>query len=357
MNFFRSVISRDKELSVLIVMTVVVVVVLYTNLGDRLFSPTGVQSMSVQVSEFGFLALAMAIAILTGGIDLSIAAAAGLAGIMAAFVMSGKIVPVTAGNSNLLLIVGIGAALVTGLLCGLLNGFLIAKLSVPPILATLGTMILFSGIGMAMTTGESVPVLVTSFASISTIAVANFPLIFIMMVIAFLVVAFILTKTRFGRRIYLFGENEVALRFSGVKNERVIIMCYASIGVLVGIAGVIMTSRANSMRVGFGDSYLLESILVVVLAGFNPFGGKGRIISLAIGLVLLQLLSTAFTALMFSPYAKNFIWGALLLLVMILNHYVRGWKLAPSIKRPDESIPVTQAPRVPSEIVPVRVDV
>jgi simple sugar transport system permease protein len=187
-------------------------------------------------------------------------------------------------------------------------------------------MILFAGIGMAITTGQSVPVMVPGFAALSTSAVANVPIIFILMVGAFLVVAFVLGRTRLGRRIYLFGENDVALRFSGVKTERVIVLTYAFIGILVGIAGIIMTSRANSMRVGVGESYLLQAILVVVLAGFNPFGGKGRVISLAVGLVLLQLLSTAFNALMFSPYAKNFVWGAILLLVMVVNYYVRDWR-------------------------------
>jgi simple sugar transport system permease protein len=326
MRSLRNLLLRDKELAVLVFMTACVIFVLYMTLGERLFSPTGLQSMSVQVSEFGFLALAMAIAMLTGGIDLSVAAAASLSGIMAALVMSGQIIPVTDQNSGLLVILGVLAALFTGLGCGLLNGFLIAKISVPPILATLSTMILFAGIGMAVTTGQSVPVLVPSFAQLSTRAVADIPIIFIMMVAAFIVVAFVLSRTRLGRRIYLFGENEVALRFSGVKSERVILLSYAFIGVLVGIAGIIMTSRANSMRVGVGDSYLLQAILVVVLAGFNPFGGKGRIISLAVGLILLQLLSTAFNALMFSPYAKNFVWGAILLLVMILNHFVREWR-------------------------------
>ncbi|WP_104082270.1 ABC transporter permease [Cryobacterium sp. Y11] len=352
MRSLRNLVLRDKELAVLVFMTACVILVLYITLGQRLFSPTGLQSMSVQVSEFGFLALAMAIAMLTGGIDLSVAAAASLAGIMAALVMSGQIIPVTDENSGILFVLGIVAALVTGLLCGLLNGFLIAKISVPPILATLSTMILFAGIGMAITTGQSVPVLVPSFAQLSTSAVANIPLIFIMMVVAFLVVAFVLSRTRLGRRIYLFGENEVALRFSGVRSERVILMSYALIGILVGIAGIIMTSRANSMRVGVGDSYLLQAILVVVLAGFNPFGGKGRIISLAVGLVLLQLLSTAFNALMFSPYAKNFVWGAILLLVMVLNHFVRHWRL----RQPPEK-PAPPAPGHKEEVRPSPVTV
>ena len=321
-NTVRNVLGRDREFTVLVATTLVVTAILYVLLGGRLFSLGGVQSMSIQVSEFGFLALAMALALLTGGIDLSIVAAAGLAGVMAALVMSGQVIPVTDDNQGMLFVLGIVVALGTGLLTGLLNGLIIAKLSVPPILATLGTMIFYQGIAMAMTSGNSVSIMVTGFSKLATTTVGPAPLVFILLAVTFVIVAVILTRTRFGRRVYLFGENEVALRFSGDRSERTIILTYVLIGLLVGMAAIVIIARANSMRVGFGQSYLLQAILVVVLAGFNPFGGKGRIGSLAFALVLLQVLSTSMTAFAFSPYAKNLVWGGMLLLVMALTHYV-----------------------------------
>ncbi|MGV8970263.1 MAG: ABC transporter permease [Microbacteriaceae bacterium] len=333
LNSVRNVLGRDKEFSVLVATTIVVTFVLYVLLGQRLFSLGGIQSMSIQISEFGFLALAMGLAMLTGGIDLSIVAAAGLAGVMAAIAMSGQIIPVTEENQAMLLVLGIVVALVTGLLTGLLNGLIIAKLSVPPILATLGTMILYMGIGLALTTGNSVPIVVSGFSQIAAIALGPAPLVFILLAATFVIVGVILTRTRFGRRVYLFGENEVALRFSGAKSERTIILTYALIGILVGLAAIVIIARANSMRVGFGESYLLQAILVVVLAGFNPFGGKGRIVSLGFALILLQVLSTSMTAFAFSPYAKNLVWGGMLLLVMALTHYVtRSRKAGPKPK-------------------------
>jgi simple sugar transport system permease protein len=322
MKLVQQVLGRDKEFTVLVATTVVVTFALYLLLGQRLFSLGGIQSMSIQISEFGFLALAMALAFLTGGIDLSIVAAAGLAGVMSALVMSGQFIPVTEENQGMLLILGVVVAIVTGLATGLMNGLIIAKLSVPPILATLGTMILFSGIGLALTSGNSVSIAVPGFSKIATIAVGPVPLVFLMLVITFVVVGFILRKTRFGRRVYLFGENEVALRFSGAKSERTIIFTYALIGIIVGLAAIVIISRANSMRVGFGESYLLQAILAVVLAGFNPFGGKGRVVSVGFALVLLQVVSTSMTAFAFSPYAKNLVWGAMLLIVMAVIHYV-----------------------------------
>ena len=330
MNLVARLVARDKNLSVLVLMTATTLTVLVVLLGGRFLSAGNLQSMSSQVSEFGFLALAMGLAMLTGGIDLSIVSAAVLAGITGATIMSGQLIPVTESNSNALMLAGIAAALVTGMMCGLLNGLLIAKLSIPPILATLGTMILFAGIGMVITDGQSVPISVESYSVLGATTIANIPLIFILMAASFLIMGFTLSRTRFGRRIYLFGENSVALRFSGVRNERVVILTYVTIGLLVGLAAVIMVSRVNSARVGFGESYLLQAILVVVLAGYNPYGGRGRVISLALGLILLQSLQSAFNILQFNPYVKNLIWGSLLLLVMVVNYYVARWNPLPA---------------------------
>lgn len=326
MNAIARIVAKDKNLAVLTLMTVATLAILISLLGQRFLSANNLQSMGTQVSEFGLLALAMGIAMLTGGIDLSIVAASVLAGIVAAQVMSGALIPVTTGNSDMLMVAGVLAAILTGLVCGLLNGFLIAKVSIPPILATLGTMILFTGIGMVLTNGQSVPIAVEQFASLSGATVANIPVIFIVMVLCFIVVGFVLRNTRFGRRVYLYGENNVALRFSGVRTERVVILSYALIGVLVGLAAVIMVSRVNSARVGFGESYLLQAILVVVLAGFNPYGGRGKVISLVLGLVLLQSLQSAFTIMQFNPFVKTFIWGAMLLAVMVINFFVARWQ-------------------------------
>lgn len=345
MKKFSGFAVKDREFLVLVIVTLLVTFVLYSLLGQRLFSLGGLQSMSIQVSEFGFLALAMGLAILTGGIDLSVVAAAGLSGVVAALVMSGQFIPATDENQGMLFLLGIVAALVTGLLTGLTNGVIIAKFSVPPILATLGTMILFTGIGMAVTSGNSIPLQVAAFPQIVRLTVGPVPVVFLIMVIAFVVVAFILSRTTFGRRVYLFGENDIALRFSGVRSERVIIMTYALIGILVGLAAIVIISRANSMRVGFGESYLLQAILVVVLAGFNPFGGKGRVASVFIGLVLLQLLSSSMTAFAFSPYAKNLVWGLILLAVMALNHTVRVYRPRATRLAAPAPPPADDAPR------------
>src|SRR5699024_1550693 len=306
-------------LSVLSFLTAATLVTLIILLGSRFLSLNNLQSMGTQVAEFGLLSLAMGLSMLLGGIDLSIVSAAVLSGIVGAKFLSGDVIPLTDSNQPIVMIVAILAILITGLFTGLLNGILIAKVSIPPILATLSTLIFYSGLGMVITNGQSVPVEIASYSEIGIATVAMIPMVFIIMLAAFLVVALLLKYTATGRKIYLFGENSVALRFSGARNERVVIQTYLIIGVVVSLAGLIMVSRVNSARTGFGESYLLQAILVVVLAGFNPYGGRGKVFSLLLGLLLLQSLSSAFTIMRFESFMKTAIWGASLLIIMLVN--------------------------------------
>lgn len=333
MERIKNGLKRDTNISVLLVVFIVITSVLWFMLKDRFFSTNNFQSMAFQISEFGFLAIAMSLAMLTGGIDLSIVANAGLSGIVAAFVMSGKFFDIETMNQTVVILIAVFSALTCSTLCGLFNGFLIGKLSIPPILATLGTMIFYTGIGMALTNGESVRIRVKGFSRLSSRTLVEIPYIFILLVIAFIVISFILSKTKFGREIYMVGQNPITLKFSGGDPEKILIKTYALIGFLVGISALIIISRVNSARMGFGDTYQLQAILVAVLGGIDPDGGKGNILGVALGITVLQFLQSAFTIFQFTPYAKKLIWGALLLIVMIINYYINNKKVIKPLRR------------------------
>lgn len=319
--------KQDTNIAILLFVFIVTTVILGGVLGDRFFSIGNMQSMAFQVSEFGFLAIAMALAMITGGIDLSIVANAGLSGIIAAFVMSGKFFPIEGMAEGTVIGIAIVAAVTCSTICGLFNGFLIGKISIPPILATLGTMIFYTGIGMALTNGESARVEVKNFARLGAKTFMEIPYIFILLAITFVVVSFIMSKTKFGREVYMVGQNPVALRFSGVDPEKVIIKTYGMIGFLVGISALIIVSRVNSARMGFGDTYQLQAILVAVLGGIDPDGGEGKIPGVALSIIVIQFLQSAFTILQFTPYAKKLIWGLLLLFVMSVKHLINNKKI------------------------------
>jgi len=337
----KKFIRQDTTLTVLLGLLIFLILLFGSILQDKFFSFDNIQSMGYQIPEFAFLALAMSIAMITGGIDLSVVANANMAGIMAGYVLTGAVFGPNSGMSDLtLVIIAILVALIVATLGGVFNGILIAKFSVPAILATLGTMTFYNGISTAITEGKGVVGFPDNYLSIGTSAPLGIPLVFYIFFIAFAVVAFVMVRTPFGQSIYLYGENRIASLFSGIKNEKMIIKTYALAGFLSGIAAIIMTSRVNSPKYNYGDSYLLQAILVAVLGGINPNGGRGKVTNVIIGILILQILQSAFTLFAFSPYAKRMIFGFMLLLIMVINFIIDKWGArSKSIAKDSEVVP------------------
>ena len=294
----------------------IVLVGIAISLGHDFYNARNMASMGFQIPEFAFLAFAMSLAILMGGIDLSIVATMNLSSILLAFVLTsgtqllpdGSVVPIA-----------VAVALLSGLVCGIINGKLIARCGVPPMLATIGTMLLYRGIAMALTGGKGVVGFPDSFLNIGNGRVFGFPLPLLVVLIAFSILFFMLQKTVWGRSVYYVGANTIAARFSGIDVANKLEITYALSGLLCGCSAIILSSRVNSARVGYGDTYLLQAILVTLLGGIDPVGGSGSILGVLVGIVLLQSLSSLFTLLSITPYARGLIYGTMLLLVMIIN--------------------------------------
>jgi simple sugar transport system permease protein len=304
----------------------VVVALIFVIFGTRFYNMRNLISMGFQVGEFAFLCMAMAIAMLTGGIDLSVVANMNLAGIMAAFVLTNESLIQEAGVTSVILI-AVTVALLSGFLGGIFNGLIIAKVGVHSVLTTIGTMMLFAGFGMILTGGRGVVGFPEEFSFVGNGTVAGFPFPFLVMLVAFAIVGFLLIRSRWGRSLYLFGSNPVASRFSGINNARTVIITYALGGFLTGISALIMISRTNSARVGYGESYLLQAIVVAVMGTMDPYGGSGRFSGILISVVLLQLLSSAFTRLGITPFARGLVYGTILLLIIIAYETLAGRKI------------------------------
>lgn len=313
--------TKDINLTILTFITVILIIGLQIMLAPKIFSARSLTSMSYQIPQFGFIALAMMLSMITGGIDLSVIANANLSGIFAAYILTGVVFGKESGIPvGLLIVIAIVATLIISSLLGLFNGFLIAKISVPPIIATLGTMLFYGGVGMALTSGKGVVGFPDAFLKLGSGKIFKLPYIFIAFVIAAIVLAIVLSKTSFGKKVYLYGENNIATRFSAVNNEVLIMKVYTVCGLLAGFASLIIISSVNSAKVGYGDTFLLQAILVSVLGGVSVTGGRGKVIGIVLGICVLQMLQSSFTLWQFTPYAKNLIWGTMLLVVMVINY-------------------------------------
>jgi simple sugar transport system permease protein len=302
---------------------VLVIAVISILLPAKFLTLRNFQSMTSIIPELGLLSLAMTISIITGGIDLSIVSITNLCGVVMALILTKMGMAEDAATSTSLVIL---FAIVTGLLlsmvCGLLNGFLISFFGVPPILATLGTQGLFLGIAVVITTGHGIFGFPEPFLFIGNGQLSVFPMPFIIFVVCTIAVALFLAKTRLGISMYILGSNPIASRFSGIDNEKVIIKTYLITGLLAGVASVIMISRVNSMRPGYGYAYLLQAVLIAMLAGVDPSGGYGKIIGVIMAIIILQTLQSGFNILALSPFFRKFIWGVMLLLAMVTNQLV-----------------------------------
>lgn len=320
MEKVKNFLKQDIDLSILVGITCAVLLVAAAAFGSSMYSSRNIQSMAFQIPEFGFLALAMMLSNMVGGIDLSIIANANTVAIFTAYVLNGTWAFGTQGGARIIL--AIFAALCTSIVFGLLNGLIIAKTSAPSLVATLGTMTLIQGVGMAITGGASVGDIDPLFSSFGKEIFLGLPVIFWLFLIAALVLGFVLSLTGFGRRLYLYGGNPVAARFSGFHNEKMSVLVFMLTAILSGIAGLIILSRVNSAKVGYGDSYLLQTMIVCVIGGIDPNGGKGKVGGVVIAIILMQVMSSAFTIMSLSPYTKKLIWGIMLILVLGLNHVI-----------------------------------
>lgn len=308
----------DRKLSILFSVTLFVMLVFALVMPGSMYSIRNLTSMAYQIPEFGFLAVGMMLSFLIGGIDLSIVANANTSGIFTAMILSGRWFPGLDGTAAI--VIGVTVGILSSIGFGMINGILVGKLSAPPLIATLGTMTLYTGIGMALTGGKGVTGLPETFTNFGIIEVAGVPLIFLLFMLTVVILAFILSHTTFGRKIYLLGSNHTAAKFSAVDTEKLTVSTFTFIGFLAGLAGMIIISRVNSAKVGYGEAYLLQSLLVCVVGGIHPDGGRGRIAGVLAAIILMQILASAFNVWRFSPYAKKLIWGFMLIVVMGLNY-------------------------------------
>ncbi len=309
----------------LLLIAIIIFIAFSLLLPGTFFTVGNLQSMAVQFPEYGILAIAIMLTMISGGIDLSVVGAANLASIMAALVLTRLAGEGGAGMSLLIVMpLAMIVAVITGSLCGLVNGFLVARVGITPILATLGTMSLYTGFSYVVTGGPAITT--TQLAFIGNGSVLGVPIPAILFVVLALIFALILNRTSLGFNIYMLGSNPAAARFSGINSIGVLVRTYWLAGVLAGIAGIVFLARANSAKADYGESFVLLSVLISILGGVSYTGGFGTMSGLVLAVLCLQFLSTGLNMLMLSLsgssaaiFFRQFAWGALLVLVMVIN--------------------------------------
>jgi len=315
---------RPSEVGVLAIVLVLAIGLMWALSPHRFLSAANLQSMASQMPELGLLSLAMMIVMVSGGINLGIVATSNLAGIVTALALQSWIGPECSSSATVCwTILAVIAGLAGALLMGAASGWLVAVAGVSPILATLGMMTLVEGVALVLTNGRAVSGLPASIASIGNGSVCGVPVPLLVFAACAGAVAMLLQRTPWGFRLYMLGANPTATHFSGVNNRRVLLLTYSLSGLLCGVAGMIMISRFNSAKAGYGESYLLITILAAVLGGTSATGGFGRVSGLVLALMILQVISSGLNLLRVSSFLAIAIWGVTILVVMAVNLAIR----------------------------------
>lgn len=292
---------------------IVVVTIVNTRLSPFFLDAGNLLRTTSDFMEIGILMLPMVFIIVTGNIDLSIASTLGLAAsLMGRLFMSGV---------NIWLAVVI--ALLVSVAAGLLNGLLIARLKLPALVVTIGTLSLYRGLAYALLGDQAARGYPPSFTYLGqgTLPGTRVPVALLIFAVLALIFGLVLHKTTFGRYLYAIGNNEAASHYSGVPVERIKLIIFAVSSVMAALAGFILAARFGSTRPDIGSGLELTVITVTVLGGVSIFGGKGTMTGAILALVLVGLLRFGMGLLNLQGQIQSIVIGLLLIGSILLPRF------------------------------------
>jgi ribose transport system permease protein len=301
---------RDQLIRHAMVVVMLLIIAYFSYRSARFGTLDNIQTIGIAAAPFALIALGQTLVILTGGIDLSVGSIIALSAMSSAATVKGH-------PERLWLAVLV--ALFVGLAAGAVNGFLVAKVNVPPFIATLGMLTTASGLAYVVGSGAPINGLPGDFGKIANNQVFGLQIPVIVMIVGILALALIMARTSYGMRIYAVGGNPVAAQIAGVKTGRILFSVYAISGVLAGLSGVMLASRVISGPPNLGQGYELDAIAAVVIGGASLSGGKGKALGTFVGALILAVLRNGLNLLSVSAFWQQVVIGVVIALAVLLD--------------------------------------
>ncbi|WP_245948565.1 ABC transporter permease [Paracoccus lutimaris] len=303
--------------------SLIVLVAGFSLASPNFFQVSNIMAILQATSVNGVLAVGVTLIIITGGIDLSIGTLMTFCAVMTGVVLTWAGMP---------LLLGVLTSIATGALCGLISGTFVAKMKIPPFIATLGMMLMLKGLSLIVTGTK--PIYFNDTPGFSEIAqgsligriVPAFPVpngVLILFIVS-AAVAWILGRTVLGRYTFALGSNEEAVRLSGVNTDAWKMAIYALAGGICGIAGLLIASRLNSAQPALGLGYELEAIAAVVIGGTSLAGGRGTILGTLIGALIMSVLTNGLRVMSVAPEWQTVVTGAIIVAAVYADQLRRG---------------------------------
>lgn len=289
----------------------ILIVIIFGAIEPNFLSRSNWLSTTTYMTETILLAISETYVIITAGIDLSVGATEGLAGVVSALLM----LKTHAAGSVISMTIGIVGGLLVGLIVGLINGVVITKMKITPFIVTLGTMGIATGVTFILSGGTDVTGLPTSLSNIGNSELLGWFTFPVLVTAVVLILAGIwLSKTRFGRYTYAVGSNNEAARRTGIRVDRHLIRVYALGGLIAALSGVLLLTRFSTASPLTGNNTELNAVAAVVIGGTSLFGGRGKMFGTLIGAAIISVLITGLVILNVQPYWQMVAIGVIIIL-------------------------------------------
>ncbi|MGO4105025.1 ABC transporter permease [Leifsonia sp. YAF41] len=313
----RNALHRYPAISPAIVLVLAVIV--FGLLNERFLNPANLSLITQQVAVVGTLAIAQTLIILTAGIDLSVGAV---------MVLSSMVIAQSTVQAGLPAILGLAAGLLVALGAGALNGFLVTKFRLPPFIVTLGTLNIFVALTLLYSSGATVrgaemPALLTWTGETFQVGGVNFTIGVVLMLAVYIIVAFILGRTAWGRHVHAVGDDKEAARLAGISVNRVLVSVYLAAGAILAIGAWIQIGRSNAASPNAGLDLNLDSITAVVIGGTSLFGGRGTVWGTLLGALIVGVFRNGLSLAGLDVLWQTFAVGVLIVVAVSVDQWIR----------------------------------
>ncbi|MBT9246231.1 ABC transporter permease (plasmid) [Gemmobacter fulvus] len=295
------------------------VVIFFALNESRFLSSLNIFNVARQSTFLIIIAMGQAVVLLTAGLDLSVGAVVGFAGVVTALILKSMGLAFPEATA-LVFATAIAGGIAAGLVVGLINGIGVALLNVPPFMMTLGTMTSLVGVALSMTKGLPVTQIPDDFMRFLGYGrvLGMAPAVFVTLIL-FAAMWLLLNRTTVGRYFYAVGSNIRAAQLSGINTRRQLMLAYLLSSLMAAIVGVLFLARTGSAEALNGQPYGLQSVAACVIAGVSLFGGNGKVRDVLLGALFIVILTNGMNLIRVESYVQQIVLGAILILALIAD--------------------------------------
>ncbi len=317
LSSIRNLLHRYPAISPAVVLVIAVLV--FGIVEPRFLRPGNLSLIIQQVAVVGTVALAQTLIILTAGIDLSVGAVA---------ILSSKVMAQTASQLGFPALIALLSGLFVGIGAGALNGLLVTRLKLPPFIVTLGTLNVFVALtllysGGAIVRGDPLKGLLTFTGAPIQLGEVRFTVGVVVMLALYVVMAYVLGRTAWGRHVYAVGDDKEAARLASIRVDRVLLSVYLVAGAILAVGAWIQIGRVSSASANAGVDLNLDSITAVVIGGTSLFGGRGVVWGTLIGALIVGVFRSGLSLAGLDPLYQTLAVGVLIIVAVSLDQWIR----------------------------------